>query len=96
MRLDHKKRTRTAKQLKAKSKVPTKSVKTPGGVAGELQVLKYSNLKLEDRVADLERRATNLELMVSDLQAKVSELAAAIGRPVLDGKGLLRLAGEEC
>jgi hypothetical protein len=96
MGLDHKKRTRTAKQLKAKSKVPAKSVQTPGGVAGEMQVLRYSNLKLEDRVADLERRATNLEVMVSDLQAKVSELAAALGKPGLDPKNFLPLSGDEC
>jgi len=96
MRLDHKKRKRTAKQLKAKSKVMAKSVQTPGGIAGELEALRYSNLKLEDRVADLERRTSNLELLVSDLQAKVSELAAALGRPVMDPKTFLPVSGDEC
>lgn len=78
------------------SKGKTKPVKTPGGVAGQMQALKASSLKLAGKVTALETRLTNLELMVSDLQVKVSELATALGRPALGPKDFLPLAGGEC
>jgi hypothetical protein len=91
-----KKKKKAPKRPKTKGKVKSKPMRPPGGVAGEVRVLKDSVTKLEERVTDLENRLTNLELLVNGLATKVSQLTAAVRGAVRGGIQPVAIIGDEC